>query len=81
MRRVLIIATALLIAASSSAFAQRDCGGGFNLAIDCNGVGFGNSSRFNGLRFNWSDSDLDEINGLNFTLWRPRDWPRQDWMG
>lgn len=35
------------------------------------GLGFGNSSEFTGIRFNLSDCDIKEINGINITLWKP----------
>ena len=35
------------------------------------GITFGNSERTNGIRFNWSDVGVKEVNGLNFTLWVP----------
>lgn len=34
------------------------------------GVGFGNSPRFNGLRFNFMDKNIAAINGINITLWK-----------
>jgi len=33
------------------------------------GIGFGNSTRFSGLRFNAIDHDIDKIRGINFTSW------------
>ena len=44
-----------------------------DLALKGYGISFGNSKNFNGLRFNLRDSQLEEINGLNFTLWRTKD--------
>ena len=35
------------------------------------GVSIGNSARHSGLRFNWSDRGIEEINGVNVTLWVP----------
>ncbi len=37
------------------------------------GISFGNSRKFTGLRFNFSDRAVEEVNGLNFTLWRSRE--------
>ncbi len=34
------------------------------------GLCFGNSPRFDGLRFNLSDKNIDTINGINITLWK-----------
>ena len=42
----------------------------FDLAINNNGLSFGNSKRFSGLRFNISDRNVEEINGINVTLCR-----------
>jgi hypothetical protein len=36
-----------------------------------NGISFGNSSRWNGLRFNFSDCGIETINGINITFWNP----------
>jgi hypothetical protein len=33
------------------------------------GISFGNSTNFNGIRFNYRDCDVETINGFNFTLW------------
>ena len=37
------------------------------------GICFGNSPRFNGLRFNIIDEKIEVINGINITLWKSRD--------
>ena len=44
-----------------------------DLALKGYGISFGNSKNFNGLRFNLRDSQVEEINGLNFTLWQADD--------
>ena len=36
------------------------------------GVSFGNSKDFTGLRFNFRDSRVERVTGVNFTLWMPR---------
>jgi hypothetical protein len=33
------------------------------------GLSFGNSTRFTGLRFNFIDRNIDDIRGINFTIW------------
>lgn len=33
------------------------------------GLGIGNSTEFNGIRFNFADENVKVVNGLNFTLW------------
>ena len=45
---------------------------GFNLAVHGCGISLGNSSKINGLRFNIVDEGLKQVNGLNFTIWRPK---------
>ncbi len=37
------------------------------------GICFGNSPRFTGLRFNFIDRNIQTINGINLTLWKPSD--------
>jgi len=36
------------------------------------GISFGNSKKFTGLRFNIQDDGVRKINGINFTLWKPK---------
>lgn len=36
------------------------------------GISFGNSKDFAGLRFNFRDSRVERVTGVNFTLWMPR---------
>lgn len=36
------------------------------------GISFGNSKNFSGLRFNFRDSQVGRINGINLTLWQPK---------
>ncbi|MGD2152937.1 MAG: hypothetical protein PVG79_06680, partial [Gemmatimonadales bacterium] len=76
MRRRLTCVAILIFAATSAGYPQGRCGGGLNLTIGCTGISFGDSDRINGLRFNWSDGDLDVVNGVNVTFWRPRRWVR-----
>ncbi|MEJ2679140.1 MAG: hypothetical protein P8174_08710, partial [Gemmatimonadota bacterium] len=44
-----------------------------NLGANGYGLSIGNSARWNGLRINWRDAELDRINGVNITLWAPHD--------
>jgi hypothetical protein len=37
------------------------------------GLSFGNSKNFSGIRFNFRDRHVEEINGINFTLWRSKE--------
>ena len=43
------------------------------LGIRDNGIIIGNAARTNGLRINFADADLEVVNGVNFTLWKPRE--------
>ena len=38
------------------------------------GIGYGNSPEFDGLRFNFIDTDISTINGINVTVWFRRDY-------
>jgi len=40
------------------------------------GISFGNSTAFTGLRFNYRDRDVDYVNGINVTLWKPHESSR-----
>lgn len=46
---------------------------GFNIPTKTAGISFGNSPNFNGLRFNFIDRNIKEINGINVTIWNPND--------
>ena len=37
------------------------------------GMSLGNSKNFTGLRINFIDKEVDEINGVNVTLWRAKE--------
>ena len=43
----------------------------FNIGSHNSGISFGNSPVWNGLRFNFSDCNIEEINGINITFWTP----------
>ena len=45
---------------------------GFNIPTGRWGISFGNSKRFTGLRFNFRDSRVEKITGINVTLWQPK---------
>jgi hypothetical protein len=44
-------------------------GKAFNFPTKKNGISFGNSSEFNGIRINFADHNVRKINGLNVTFW------------
>lgn len=60
---ILIIALPVL-----SIFSQ-----GLNIPARNWGLSFGNSTRFDGIRFNLIDKDIDKINGINFNAWGAKD--------
>jgi hypothetical protein len=72
----LVLSPALLVAQDPDDEDQRDEDAppshfAVNLTVNHWGLSFGNSQRVNGLRFNWSDAGLEQINGINITLWKP----------
>ncbi len=44
-----------------------------DIAIRNNGLSIGNSKGINGLRINFRDKHLQKVNGINFTIWKPKD--------
>ncbi len=72
MKNKSLIALALLLGsvliALPKVFAQ-----GVNIPAKRYGISIGNSTRFNGLRFNYRDKGVEAINGFNLTIWTPRD--------
>ena len=47
--------------------------GSLDIPVKGNGLSIGNSLGVNGLRINFRDDDLRWVNGINLTLWQPRD--------
>lgn len=66
-----LIAFFFLFALATPSLWAQDAGGGFNLAIKHTGIGFGNSKKFNGIRLNYRDYNLQRVNGINATIWTP----------
>ncbi len=56
--------TALLFACMSLVHGQS-----LNIPSKPAGISFGNSTKFNGLRLNFIDRNIQTINGINFTIW------------
>jgi len=85
MKRLLLILFVFLYC--SPLFSQRgfintkdtteiDCSySSLDLGSHNSGISFGNSPVWNGLRFNFSDCGIKEINGINITLWKPERSP------
>ncbi|HTP14094.1 MAG TPA: hypothetical protein VMM37_10710 [Bacteroidota bacterium] len=74
MRPRLISLTLMFLSVSLVTFSQEQVdsrSGGFNIGFNNYGISFGNSPVHNGLRFNWSDDGIEQINGINFTIWKP----------
>ena len=46
-------------------------GQSLDLGIANTGLSIGNSPRWTGLRINWADRDVERVNGVNLTLWKP----------
>lgn len=65
---VRLLASAVLMAAAGLASAGQS----LDIPSKTWGISFGNSKRFSGLRFNYQDSQVKRINGVNVTLWQPR---------
>lgn len=55
--------------------APAQSNGGVKIGLGEYGLFLGNTHRAKGLRINWSDSHVDEITGMNITLWRPAKKP------
>ena len=45
----------------------------FDLAVHSRGISFGNSRQFTGLRFNFMDSDVERVTGVNITFYKAHD--------
>ena len=58
-----VLAPAALLAALAAPVASL--AGSLDVPAPTWGLSFGNSPRFDGLRFNWRDQDVDEVNGIN----------------
>src|SRR5688500_18487062 len=72
MRSILRSALSPLIAVTFplSAFAQEPARS-LDLTLGGNGISIGHSRRVNGLRINFRDTRLEQVNGVNITLWTP----------
>ena len=60
----LVVALCTLLAASLDAQV-------IDLTINGNGLAIGDKPKMNGVRLNFRDRQLEEINGINATLWGP----------
>jgi hypothetical protein len=64
MKKFLLLPTLLLFLYAPVVYAQS-----LDLPIKGYGFSFGNSKNFTGLRFNIVDKEVEQINGLNVSLW------------
>jgi hypothetical protein len=81
MKRLLPLAGVIALALPLNVLAQSDegpqrAGPGLSLSVKGWGLALGNVPRINGVRINWRDRYLEEVNGLNITLWHPIDLPK-----
>src|SRR3954470_22541057 len=67
----LILPAALFAQDSTSSLRRRAGHWHIGLAYHDNGITIGNAARTNGIRINAVDADLELVNGVNMTLWRP----------
>lgn len=63
----------LLVLAISSTVSLSVLAQGFGIPSKKGGIGFGNLPTFTGVRFNFKDRDVIKINGINTTVWMPKD--------
>jgi hypothetical protein len=67
MKRTLFFLAAFVLL-FNNAFSQ-----GIGLPSKRGGIGFGNLSKFTGIRFNFKDKNVEKINGINTTIWTAKD--------
>ncbi len=74
---LILFVMAASVPQASSAIELEEESSPKSLDLMVNGVGisFGNSKRVIGLRFNIRDEGVEEVTGLNFTLWKPGENP------
>lgn len=66
MKKLLFLAALVLL--FNNSFSQ-----GLGIPSKRGGLGFGNLSKFTGIRFNFKDKDVEKINGINTTIWVTKD--------
>lgn len=64
---------AILTLFLSTSFILTGLAQGFGIPSKTAGIGFGNLPKFSGVRFNFIDRDVQTINGINTTIWMPKD--------
>jgi len=70
MKRVACLLFVFLLAAEASSQ-------GFGIPSRRGGIGFGNLPRFTGIRFNFIDRNVEQLYGINVTVWNAKDEAEQ----
>ena len=76
MKKLLYCVVIFLITSTCSCLASS-----LDIPIKGYGISFGNSRNFSGLRFNLTDSQVERVNGLNLTFWKPKENPQAEMNG
>src|SRR5687768_1948619 len=72
MRSILVYAVSSLIAVSAPCTAPaQEPARSLDLTLNGNGISIGDSRRVNGIRINFRDTRLEQVNGVNVTIWTP----------
>ena len=75
-RAVLLACICLLSAAMAHSQADSPVSrqkSSLDLTVGNTGLSFGNGQDMNGIRFAWRDGDFIQVNGFNFSAWKPYD--------
>ncbi len=64
--RYSVLSYLILLVLTTEIFSQS-----LNLPARNWGLSFGNSKNFTGVRFNFRDRNVEKINGINITIWKP----------
>ena len=76
--KALVAGSVLFLFMFGASGAGRLAAQGLNVPAKTWGVSFGNSKTFTGLRFNFRDSRVKRITGVNVTFWRPKSDDNKD---
>lgn len=70
---LLLIALVIFMTLVLQGFAFAGGGSSLDIPVKGYGLSIGNSANFTGLRINFRDRHVEEINGINITLWPAKD--------
>ena len=76
MKRLFFLVLVTISLASATVLA-----GGLGIPSSESGLGFGNLTRFSGIRFNLVDNGVDSVAGINTTFWIPKDNEHAHYQG